>query len=72
MSSFLDDINQMLLDAEIQEISEHLFQEWMNSNLDEGTFWADYQFALMCNSTYIKQKFNEFYELKEGDNEYLN
>ena len=71
--SFLEEmnINQMVIDAEIQGISEHLFQEWMDSNLDEGTFWADFQFASLCDSKEIKQAFNQFYDLKEGDELYV-
>ncbi len=71
--SFLDgmNINQMVIDAEVQTISEHLFQEWTNSNLDEGTFYADYRFAEMCESEELKKAFNQFYDLKEGDEYYV-
>ena len=71
--SFLEEmnINQMVIDYEIQVISEHLFDEWMNSNLDEGSFYADYQFAVMCDSKEIKQAFNQFYNLKEDDEHYV-
>jgi hypothetical protein len=71
--SFLDamNINQMVIDAEITSIGEHLFQEWTDSNLDEGIFYADYQFALMCDSKEIKQAFNQFYDLKEDDEYYV-
>ncbi len=71
--SFLDamNINQMVIDAEITSIGEQLFEDWNNSNLDEGTFWADYQFALMCDSKELKQAFNTYYELKEGDEYYV-
>ena len=68
--SFLDDENQMLIDAVITEISEQLFEDWNSSNLDEGTFYADYQIALMTDDKYIKSKFNEFYELTPEDEEY--
>ena len=70
---FLDamNINQMVIDAEIQGISEHLFDEWMNSNLDEGTFYADFRFAEMCDSKQIKDAFNTYYELNEGDEYYV-
>jgi hypothetical protein len=71
--SFLEEmnINQMVIDAEVQYISEHLFDEWTNSNLDEGTFYADYRFAEMCESKFIKEQFNLFYELKPEDNYYI-
>lgn len=69
-TSFLDNENEMLIGAIIQEISEQLFEDWNNSNLDEGTFYADYQIALMTDDRYIKSKFNEFYELTPDDVEY--
>ena len=71
MPSFLDDENQMLIDATMQEISEHLLEQWINSNLDEGEFYADYQIALLSDSDYLKSKFNEFYKLTPNDEEYL-
>jgi hypothetical protein len=72
MSSFLENINQMVIDAEVQAISEQLFDEWMNANLDEGTFFSDRRFAEMSDSKYIKDEFNKHYDLKEDDEHYLN
>jgi hypothetical protein len=69
--SFLDDENQMVVDAICTEIGEHLFEDWNNSNLDEGTFWADYQIALMCDSNYLKGRFNQFYDLNKDDEHYI-
>mgnify|MGYP003334319164 CR=1 FL=1 len=73
MEHFLDamNINQMVIDAEIQTISEQLFEDWTNANLDEGTFYADYQIALMCDSKELKQAFNTYYELDEEDEYYV-
>ena len=36
MASFLEDVNQMVIDACYQEIAEQLLENWINSNLDEG------------------------------------
>lgn len=69
--SFLDDMPQHILDAEIQEISEILFDQWMDSNLDDGQFWADRRFAEMSNSPHTKSAFNTFYGLTEEDDEYV-
>jgi len=69
--SFLDDENQMVVDAICTEIGEHLFEQWNSSNLDEGTFWADYQIALLSDSNYLKGRFNQFYDLTPEDDEYL-
>jgi len=71
MHSFLEDVNQMLIDAEIQAIGEQLFEDWMNSNLDEGQFFADYRFAEMSESQVIRDSFNKHYDLKEDDEHYL-
>jgi hypothetical protein len=69
--SFLDNVNQMVIDAEVQSISEQLFDEWMNANLDEGTFFADRRFAEMSDSKYIKDEFNKHYELTPEHEYYL-
>jgi hypothetical protein len=70
--SFLDDENQMLIDATVTEISEQLFEDWNSSNLDEGTFYADYQIAEKSEDPYLQSKFNLFYELTPEDEEYFN
>jgi hypothetical protein len=70
--SFLDDENQMLIDATVIEIGQKLFEDWNSSNLDEGTFYADQQIAILSDDTYLKDKFNKFYELKEDDDDFLN
>ena len=71
MPSFLDDENQMLIDAELQVIADHLLDEWINSNLDEGQLYSDYQIASMCDSNYLKERFNQFYDLKPEDQYYV-
>ncbi len=71
MASFLEDVNQMVIDAVYQDIAEQLLEDWINNNLDEGQFYADKCFAEMCDSNYLKGRFNLFYDLKEGDQYYL-
>ena len=73
MTHFLEEanINQMVIDAEIQGIAEHLFDEWTNANLDEGTFYADFRFAEMCDSKQIKEAFNSYYKLEPTDQYYI-
>lgn len=61
----------MVIDAEVQAISEQLFEDWMNANLDEGTFFADRRFAEMSESKYIRDEFNKHYDLKENDEFFL-
>jgi hypothetical protein len=71
MSSFLENENQMVIDAIYSDIADHLVQEWINNNLDEGQLYADYQFASMSDSNYIKGRFNQFYNLTAADQYYL-
>ena len=69
--SFLENENQMVIDATYQEIGEMLVEDWINSNLDEGQMFADYRFAEMSDSNYLKGRFNLFYDLNPGDQYYL-
>ena len=69
--SFMDNENQMVIDAVCQEIGEHLFNEWNESNLDEGILYADYQIALMCDSNYLKRRYNEHWELTPDEEFYV-
>ena len=71
MASFLEDVNQMVIDAVYQEIAEQLLEDWINNNLDEGQYYADKQFAEMSGDEFIYGEFNKFYNLKEGDEDYL-
>ena len=71
MASFLEDVNQMVIDAVYQDIAEQLLEDWINNNLDEGQYYADKQFAEMSGDEFIQGEFNKFYNLKEGDEDYL-
>jgi hypothetical protein len=70
-SSFLENVNQMIVDAAIQEIQDQLFDNWVNENSNEGQFFADMRFAEMSGDTYIMGEFNKFYNLTEKDDNYL-
>jgi hypothetical protein len=69
--SFLDDENQMVIDAELVEIGLQLFEDWHQSNLDEGEMYADYQIANRTDSNYLKGRFNQHYNLNKGDEYYI-
>ena len=69
--SFLDNENQMVIDATYSEIGDVLVENWVNSNLDEGQFYADWRFAGMAESNYLKGRFNLFYDLKPDDEWYI-
>jgi hypothetical protein len=69
--SFLDNENQMVIDAEMSAIADQLLDDWIQSNLDESVFYSDYQIAMMCDSNYLKGRFNQYYDLKPEDEHYI-
>jgi len=69
--SFLENENQMVIDAEMQTIAEQLLDDWIQSNLDEGQMYADWRFADMADSNYLKGRFNQYYDLKPTDDFYI-
>jgi hypothetical protein len=68
--SFLENENQMLVDSIIDEISEHLFEQWNAGNCDEGLLYADWRIASFGDS-YIRSRFNSHWELVPEDEYYL-
>jgi hypothetical protein len=69
--SFLENENQMVIDATLSEIGEMLVEDWINSNLDEGELYSDWRIADMSDSNYLKGRFNLFYDLKPEDDYYI-
>ena len=69
--SFLENENEMVIDATYSEIGAMLVEDWVNANLDEGQLFADYRFAEMSDSNYLKGRFNQFYDLTPSDQYYL-
>ena len=69
--SFLENENEMVIDMTYSEIGAMLVEDWVNANLDEGQLFADYRFAEMSDSNYLKGRFNLFYDLNVGDQYYL-
>ena len=69
--SFLDDENQMVIDAIIQDVSEQLFEDCNSANLDEGEMYADYQILSIAGNPDLYKRFNQYYELNPGDEYYM-
>jgi hypothetical protein len=69
--SFLENENEMVIDMTYSEIGAMLVEDWVNANLDEGQMFADFRFAEMSDSNYLKGRFNLFYDLNPGDQYYL-
>jgi hypothetical protein len=70
-TSFLENENQMVIDAELQTIAEQLLDDWIYENLNEGQFYSDWRIADMSDSNYLKGRFNQFYDLKPEDEYYI-
>ena len=66
MEQFIDTIAEHITGAIQQEISEDLFDQWSNKNLDEGADYAENQFMQYA-SDELKQQYNEYYGYIEGD-----
>jgi hypothetical protein len=70
-TSFLENENQMVIDAEMQTIAEQLLDDWIYENLNQGQFYSDWRIADMSDSNYLKGRFNQFYDLKPEDEYYI-
>ncbi len=70
-ASMFDSYPPHVTDVILQGIAENLLDSWMTSNADEGTFWSDYQIALMCDDDAVQKDFNEYWELTPDEDEYI-
>lgn len=71
MESFLENINQMVIDSAVSDIADQLFEGWLNANLNEGTYYSDRRFAEMAGDKFLYDEFNKHYGLTENDSDYL-
>ena len=71
MEMFTDTVNDMILGAMQQEIAEHLFEQWDQSNLNEGNDYAEFKFMEFA-SDELKRDYNTFYGLTSTDPYYFN
>ena len=69
--SMFDDMDQMLQDGIADTIAHELFDQWVDSNLDEGVMYADHQICLMYGAPELKKQFNEFYNVDPKDELYF-
>ena len=67
---FSDWVGEHILDSITQDIQEHLFDEWNNSNLNEGNLYAEYRFFEHA-SPEVKDQYNKHYGYIEGDEYFL-
>jgi hypothetical protein len=70
MEQFIDTIAEHITGAMQHEIGEDLFDKWNDSNLDEGSEYAENRFMAYA-SPELKQQYNEYYGYTEKDEYYL-
>jgi hypothetical protein len=66
-----DDIPDMVKEAVMTDIADHLLDQWINGLLDEGQYFADLNVASMSGDIAFQKRFNEFYNLTPEDNDYF-
>ena len=69
--SMFDNMNQMEQDGIVDTVAHQLFEDWVNSNLDEGVMYADHQICLLYGAPELQKEFNEFYNMKPEDELYF-
>ena len=69
--SFLEDINQMLIDATLSDISDQLLDSWIQNNLDEGQLYSDYCIADMSGDSVIIDAFHKHWDIGPTDQYWL-
>jgi len=57
---FGDGVAQHITDAIENDIANSLYENWRDTNLDEGIAYAEWQFFSYADRN-IKDKYNEFY-----------
>ena len=67
---FTDNLGEHIMGAIQVDIEEHLFEQWNNTNLDEGVEYAEWQFLQFAPDS-VKQSYNEYYGYTEKDEYYL-
>ena len=66
---FTDTVGEHILGAIQVDIEESLFEDWNQSNLDEGEEFAEYKFISFAPKS-VKESYNEFYGYTEKDEYY--
>ena len=70
MEAFTDTVGEHILGAIQVDIEQSLFEDWNQSNLDEGAEFAEYRFMQFAPLN-LKQSYNEYYGYTEKDEFYL-
>jgi hypothetical protein len=68
--SFLEDQNQMWIDALIEDVKEALFEDWANAQLDESEAYHEHRLMEHASED-MQQKYNEYYGYGYDDEFYF-
>jgi hypothetical protein len=68
--SFLDDQNQMWIDALIEDVKEALFENWTNAQLEESEAYNEHKLMEYASED-MQQKYNEYYGYGYDDEFYF-
>ena len=69
--SFLDLLDDDVRYDTFELISNQLFEDWNNANLDEGLLYADYRIAEMSRDALVINAYHEHWGLVAGDEYYI-
>ena len=69
--SFLDLLDDDVRFDTFELISNQLFEDWNNANLDEGLLYADYRIAEMSRDALVINAYHKHWDLHEGDEYYV-
>ncbi len=67
---FIDTLGEHITGAIQVDIEQDLFEKWNDSNLDEGSEYAEFRFMEYAPNS-VKQSYNEYYGYTEKDEYYL-
>ena len=69
--SFLETMDLGLVNDATMHIAGKLFDEWNDSNTDEGLFYSDYKFAYESDDWAIVEAFHKHWDVQEDDEYYI-
>jgi hypothetical protein len=67
---FLDRQTDMINDLIVDDIKNDLFENWLNSHVDEGSGYLEHK-IMQYASEELQQAYNEYYSLTMDDDNYF-
>lgn len=69
--SFLETLDQELVNNTIMHVAGQLFDDWNDSNCDEGLMYADFKIAEMSDDAVIIDTFHKHWGITPSDEYWL-